>query len=216
MLKVFKPPSSEPSSTRMGEPSKVSQYVILRSLPVVMSCDSSGWNAMLLNNVESNKHLLRVRVARSQTMHEPSPEADTARASSLVTLMSYTRLLCSFMDASMTWLPLPRRQTRTSPSSPPEMIRPQSLVVASEVTPLPCASLMTYSSRPLCGRKALILSSDQPLTSDRPSAMKAMHEHSVFGTWMRRSSLRSLAFQTRMSWTEHVANTEENEAGKHT
>ena len=42
-----------PSSTRMAWPSKVSQYVIFRSLPVVRSWDSSGWYRMLLKKVEA-------------------------------------------------------------------------------------------------------------------------------------------------------------------
>ena len=36
-------PLSEPSITRIAEASNASQYVTLRSVPVVRYCDSSGW-----------------------------------------------------------------------------------------------------------------------------------------------------------------------------
>ena len=45
----------------------------------------------------------------------------------------------------------PIRQMRTSPSMPPDMIFPQSVVPAIEVTPCTWASLMMYMGLPDCG-----------------------------------------------------------------
>merc|ERR1712226_760523 len=105
-------------------------------------------------------------------MHEPSEEAETACESSFLVVMLQTRPLCSFKDASMVCICRPILQTRTSPSMPPVMMRPQSLVTDIAVTPFLCASLMAYRSLPLCGRKHRTLPSDQPDTIDFPSGMK--------------------------------------------
>ena len=42
---------SDPSSTRIACPSNASHHVTLRSVPAVISCDSSGWYAHALKNV---------------------------------------------------------------------------------------------------------------------------------------------------------------------
>merc|ERR1712232_1026871 len=121
---------------------------------------------MLLNIVDSKRHSERVFVPRSQMIHEPSEDAETACESSFLTWMLQTRPVCSFKDASISVFCKPILQVRTSPSIPPVMMRPQSFVTPIAVTPFLCASLITYLSLPLCGRNARTLPSLQPETID--------------------------------------------------
>mmetsp|Transcript_24200 Transcript_24200/g.60049 ORF Transcript_24200/g.60049 Transcript_24200/m.60049 type:complete len:228 (-) Transcript_24200:1080-1763(-) len=205
----------EPSKMRMACPSKASHHVTLRSVPVVTICDSSGWYAQALKNVDANSELLRVKRARSQMMALPSEEALTHSVSFARSAMLFTGPLCSFIDATIVCDCGPTRHTRTLPSFPPDRMREQSFVAMIAVT-AECASLMVYSRRPDCGAKARILPSLQPLIMDPPSPKNATQLHSTLGTWMRSSSRASAMCHTRMSELPHVANTSEYPCGNAT
>mmetsp|Transcript_33802 Transcript_33802/g.100652 ORF Transcript_33802/g.100652 Transcript_33802/m.100652 type:complete len:222 (-) Transcript_33802:1176-1841(-) len=206
---------SAPSMMRIAWPSYASQYVILRSVPVVTSWLSSGWYTTALKNVFANRLTLRLNVRMSQMMQLPSELADTN--SSLFDLMriELTVPRWSFIDASSVWLCGPIRHTRTWPSSPPLTILRLSDVHASAVTDLRCASLMVYSSLPLCGPNARILPSLHPLMMDLPSVEKMTQRASRFGTLMRSSSRQLPRCHTRMWPTPHVAKTSLYSVGKH-
>ena len=64
----------------------------------------------------------------SEIMQDPSEDAETACVSSALQMRDQTRPLCSLRDASIVCVCLPIFHTRTSPSIPPVMMRPLSLV----------------------------------------------------------------------------------------
>mmetsp|Transcript_10290 Transcript_10290/g.34057 ORF Transcript_10290/g.34057 Transcript_10290/m.34057 type:complete len:245 (-) Transcript_10290:1086-1820(-) len=212
----------EPSTTRMRDASKASQYVIFELDPVVSSCDSSGCQATLVKMLDSNRASLRTRECRSKLRHEPSAEAETAIEPSALTFSALTTARCSLMLKSMAWWDEVTRQPRMRPSRPPESsvqaLQGASLgTAASAVTPSVCASLMTNLSLPDSGRKERIRPSDQPVTISPPSSVVSTASHSKFGTRIRSSSDCFLAFQTRTSPPEeHVTKTSEKLAGKTT
>mmetsp|Transcript_467 Transcript_467/g.857 ORF Transcript_467/g.857 Transcript_467/m.857 type:complete len:210 (-) Transcript_467:127-756(-) len=189
---------SAPSIMRIAWPSYASQYVILRSVPVVTSWLSSGWYTTDLKKVLANRLMRRLFVRRSQMMQQPSELADTNSSSLDLMRMQLTIPRWSFIDASRLWLCGPMRHTRTWPSSPPLISLVLSDVHAIAVTALRCASLMVYSSLPLWGPNARILPSLQPLTIALPSVVNATQWASRFGTLMRSSSRQLARCHTRM------------------
>mmetsp|Transcript_11581 Transcript_11581/g.22880 ORF Transcript_11581/g.22880 Transcript_11581/m.22880 type:complete len:210 (-) Transcript_11581:1073-1702(-) len=205
MSSVFTSAAEDPSTIRIADPSYASQLVILRSVPVVRSCDSSGWYSTALKNVEAKRELLRAKRRMSQMMQDPSLDADTNSMSLPRTLMQLTVALCSFILPSITLLSAVTLQTLTDPSNPPLTIFSGSFAHAIDVTPPTCASLITYSSLPDWGPNARILPSLHPLMIAFPSRANAMQLQSRFGIWIRRSSAQVRAFHTRMSFLDDVA-----------
>ena len=137
------------STTRRMEASVGSHQVILRSVPVVTICNSSGWMAMALKYVEPKKETRRTRLSRSHTMHEPSSDAVTADTSPSNKTMSFTVDRCSFMDACRVMtLKFRTCHNRTFPSEPPLMTPHASFIPLTAVT-RSCALAATKSAWPV-------------------------------------------------------------------
>lgn len=92
----------------------------------------------------SNKQVTLVNVFKSQIIQDPSALALTAwslfflifiKLKVIYTYMLHTLPLCSFMEASITWVYFPIFHTLTSPSEPPEIILDPFEVVHMAVTP---------------------------------------------------------------------------------
>mmetsp|Transcript_10862 Transcript_10862/g.35890 ORF Transcript_10862/g.35890 Transcript_10862/m.35890 type:complete len:286 (+) Transcript_10862:137-994(+) len=207
---------SLPSSTRIALPSNESHHVTLRSVPPVTIWLSSGWYAHALKNVFAVNACCRTNLSRSQTIQLPSLLALTHSESFARSARELIHPLCSFMDATMVCDSAPMRHTRTFPSLPPEITRAPSLEPTSVVTPCGCASLISYRSLPVCGAKARIFPSAQPLIILAPSGTNATLRHSTFGTTTRKSSRASVMCHTRMFSTPQVANTSEYPTGNAT
>lgn len=146
---------------------------------------------------------------RSHKIQDPSLLADTAWLLSLLTWMDQTLLRCYFKETSITWVCLVTFQIRIYPSAPPEIILYPSEVIVTEVQPWLWASLITKSSFPDWGRKALILPSDHPERILFPSCEKHTEKHYKPGTWILSNYCLFLVFQIRISLGAAVANTSE-------
>jgi len=142
--------------------------------PVVTTWNSCRLKTTCLNMVFSNMQPRRWWCSISQIIQEPSYDTETARLPSSESTMLVTRDRCSFILTFIRCTVGSMSQIRTSPSAPPETT-PPLLRVTTAVTPWLCASLICYKSLPDLGANPLSFPSDQPLTTEVPSILTAMH-----------------------------------------
>mmetsp|Transcript_3663 Transcript_3663/g.11490 ORF Transcript_3663/g.11490 Transcript_3663/m.11490 type:complete len:512 (+) Transcript_3663:367-1902(+) len=206
-------PALDTSTSRISEPSNVSQYATLRSVPTVSTCPSSGRYCTPINRLLAMMICFRENVVRSQMMQLPSRLDDTASSSFFDSMIEVISPACSETRPISS---APRSSTchiRICESAPPVTKRVPQLVVTMTLTPPPDASYCSHFSLPVSGRKARTVPSSQPDSSSVPLTLNATALHTWPGTEICRRGFELGVCQMVMSDPAHVAKSSDAPAG---